>query len=138
MRRIISCLFVALMMFSVCSIAEANSISIGEHTPEWLAEQYNALSTDAFIVRAEYHSELDVYTLSMQSTDIPTAIWQASDSAVRRQYEDIFRGIVEATEKSLDGMGYPNTTVVSTFQLCDGNAIYMMIDTEDFSSMVSD
>lgn len=117
---------------------KTNKTESVEYTPEWLAETYNASSSDGFIVKAEYHSDLDVFTYSLQSTDITTPIWNACDAVVRAQYRDKFNSIAGGIKESLDKLGYTATTVVATFQLCDGNAIYMMIDSEDFTSMVSD
>ena len=109
-----------------------------DYSPQWLAESYNASSNEAFLIRAEYHEEIDVFTYILQSTDIPTGIWNACDVAVRMQYKDHFNKITKAARDSLDGLGYHSTTVIATYQLCDGNAVYMMIDGQDFSHMIND
>lgn len=128
--------------FAASVSAEPPSITSGEsgtgYTLERLAEEYSSLSTENFIIRAAYHSDIDVFTYSLQSADIASAPWDACEAAVRMQYHDYFQGFVDDVRYALDSLGYTGTTVVATFQLCDGRAIYMSIDSTDFSSMVSE
>ena len=131
MRKVFVFILVA-MLVTLGVFANAES-----YTPEWLAETYNAASVDGFTIIAEYHPSMDVFTYVIQSTDITTSMWTACETAVRTQYMDTFSSLVSSVKDSLDLMGNTSTTVVSTFQLCDGNATFLMIDRNDFSSMIS-
>lgn len=130
MRKLCSVFLVIVMLLSL-ACAE-------EYTPAFLAEQFVAMSKEGFPVTAEYHETGDFITMTLRSEELDRELWDivSQNGSVESTYS-----LIDTLSSNLKAMlivcGYPKTTVVSTFQLNDGTAIFLLIDGKDFSSMIS-
>ena len=131
MKRCILLVLSALFVFSSFCFADT-------YTPESLAAEFSAMSVDDYPIHAEYHSSGNFITMVVQATKLKPALWELlreHDNGAD-EYDMIFK-LSGNLKLMLALCGYSETTVVSTFQLNDGTAVFLLIDGEDYSHMIT-
>lgn len=126
--KVLCCVLV--LMIGVCTCASAISMELYN-----LANELCKIDIEGYESSARYYEREALFTFSMQNTVVIPAVWEyLDDKTIREHYRSYISMAVQLEDAvwKID----KDITVVTTFQLADGTAVYLTINGLDCSQMV--
>lgn len=128
MKKILS-LILLLVALTVNCCAE----SVDLHK---LANNLCQIEIEGYESSARYYENERLFTFSMQNTVVLPAVWKYLDNATVQEHYLSYIEMAMQLEDMIWGNGYDDVTVVTTFQIADGSAVYLTVNGIDCSRMV--
>lgn len=122
--------FVLVLMIGVCTCASATSMELYN-----LANELCKIDIEGYESSARYYEREALFTFSTQNTVVIPAVWEyLDDKTIQEHYRSYISTAVQLEDAvwKID----KDITVVTTFQLADGTAVYLTINGLDCSQMV--
>lgn len=121
------------VLFALFSCAFAESMDLNN-----LANELCKIEIEGYESSARYYENERLFTYSMQNTVVSPAAWECLDDDTVLEHYLSYIGMAMQLEDMIWGNGHDDVTVVTTFQLADGTAVYLTVNGIDCSKMVCD
>ena len=121
------------VLFALFSCACAESVDLYN-----LANNLCQIEIEGYESSAQYYENERLFTYSTQNTVISPAAWEYLDNKTIQEHYLSYIGMAVQLEDMIWGNGHDDVTVVTTFQLADGTAVYLTVNGIDCSKMVCD
>lgn len=121
---------VVVLPFILCAHACAVHMELYD-----LANKLCQIDIEGYESSARYYENERLFTYRMQNTVVPPAVWECLDDTTIQDHYLSYIGIAMQLEDMVWEMD-DDITVVTTFQLADGTAVYLTVNGIDCSQMV--